>query len=1525
MSQSNLRSVRARAWRPMTAVGGAILLLGLLWLLLAVPQRVVVGDTEETEAATVLQVDKVGPDTAFADGTITYTLLVTNNAAFPLNGVVITDTWNWQTYSGVYTTGGEVLVLTSVYTTFPTTYTQFNLAPLPANSNGFIQFTMTITPGLQPRYTAQPVILGNSVVITTATPGVTANTDSVNTLIVGPVLQITKTVTPTAGLRPGHLLTYTFHVYNRYRSDAIAGTNLVISEKLPSNVLFEAAYPPEIATFYPATNTVLWKLTQPLPISTSAYVTFTARITPTAPYGNLTNPRLNCAVFAAAVPLGIPCTADVNVLVNDVFEKAGETISPPAQTGSISRTFPNRIMTYTVSVYNPFTQTVNGMIVTDTLPTYLNNPTQTFAYSGLLSAGPPGSPTIISQTSRIVAWQLPALQPGGVYTFAFRAYVPPQMRIDDNNTEREYRNLLAGSYAGLSLATNDGGHDEPMKTRVVQQIAVIKTVTPTAQMYGLPVTYTLIVSNSGPTTIRDIQLTDVLPTASGACGFQWDSLVSGQPPISAGGNLVSWSGITLTGYSQTTLATFRAIVYGQLNATCSNTVQGYSPDTFIVKRTNLAPVTVLVPFRYNKTVDPESVVLGGQIQYTAQEYNIGTIPAHMYRFEDVLPNGFKHNGNAVYSQTVDLWLQPNQGNIYQTTFTVDVLGTPEPCDNLPKVIYQVPGTIRMGIDSPPELAGTWVNASNAAGVMVYPQATASKSVNPPGALPGGIITFTITLSNNTNSPISSLRVTDTLPNGFSFDAVLPGTPDPFAISPPNVFWNNVTLPAGGKLTLAFTAAAATTIGNYQNVVKAGSLIDPVICIPRYATPSFPVRYGQVEVSKQATPSSINPLGQFQYNISMKNTGPVTVTVSRFTETLPGVGGYPWKYVSMQSGDPLPVSTDPPVWTNLVIGPDRTQTLRVNVRASYQVGTYPNLAPPNLPSPPAGYMTATLPAGWVFTRTSSYNNSPVTVIPGVGIDKDVYPTTITLPQQSTVIYTITVVNVSGNTVNNIRITDTLPAGFVFDAWVGGDLPVLTNPPVWALSTMANGTTKLLSFRAKVSALQPSGTYYNRLTITADGQSIPPTGDIAPVKVKGVPSLVMSKSASPQVVATGRSVTYTLTLHNPDPNDSVTARVTDTLPSGFTFAEMLSGPAPIATAPQVVWALTVPSDTTQIISFRALVSPATPEGTYYNQLNGSSAQVVFPGTGPVAPVLVVQPSYDLQVLKTDAAYTATIGSGTIYTIHYTNTQNLLNLTAGGVILTDTFAPEAYLVADAPGWNLVSPGVYTYFVGDLPAGASGVVTFGLQIDNSIPPEYFAITNTVEVDDAGAIEIPEAIERPTSNNVSSDIDLIRGADLAVTGLSYTPLAPAAGRPITVLVTVENRGVDPATGPDAAGWFESNLYIKPVGDPPPTGPGDLYLGLCPTPGSYCPLTARRSLSTTYHGAALSPGQTTTLTFTTVLQGGGVQWLYVQADTYWGDPNTTVYGTPDHGRVHELNEPNNIFGPQSITVGAKVYLPLIRK
>lgn len=1475
--------------------------------------------TEQVNATADLQIAKSGPPTVTAGSSVTYVLAITNATGAVLPGVLITDTWNTQVFTGLYETDGTVVqVVNFLLVTSPVTYAQFSLAPLPPNSTGYITMFMSITPSAMPRLASPvvgPTILGNSVVITTSTPGVSANNSNVQTMIVGPLLRLTKTYTPTLP-RIGRLLTYTFKLENVMRSDAIDGVNVTVTERLPNNTIFWAAYPPELVTYDPAARAVDWLLPT-LPVSDVAYLTFTVQVSPSMVYGSVSNPATNCSTRADGMPFAVACAAGVNAQVDDMFEKAGLTVSPPQQSGAISSTFPNRIMTYTVTVYNPFTETVTGLIVTDTLPTYNNQPASTFQYLNLVSASGP-LPTVVASTTQAVAWSLPAMPGWGVYTFTFRVLVPPQMYITDNATSRTYQNRLNGNYAGIALATNDGGHDNSMKVSVVPQIQTPKTVNPSQQIYGFPVTYTLTVSNSGPTTIRDIVLTDTLP-----CGFIWDGLVSGAAPTSimAGGRIIAWGGITLTPYAQTTLAVFRATVIGTPGTTCFNTVSGYSPDTYIVRRTNLAPVLVLSPFGYNKSVQPTSVVLGGQVVYAVSEFNLSPVPATMASFTDVLPKGFYYNGSPFYFEVVNLVLQPRQANSYQASFGVNVISTTVACDSLPSNVPQVPGTLQLEITDPPELSGVWVNAANAASLQVRPQAQAYQTLLPAAVLPGDVVTFTITLSNNTGAPISQVRVTDTLPTGFVFGGMLSGAP-PQVVAPPNVFWYDQVIPANSTLPLVFTVTAPITVNNYTNLVKAASTSDGLICIPRVTAP-IAVKAGIVEMNKSASPNLIGPLGLFTYDISLNNIGPYTVAVGIFTETLPGVTGYPWKFVAMQSGDPAPVATRPIVWHNLEIGAGKTMRLRFQVRAESQVGTYTNLT---RTAALAGQMTGTVPARWTLRTVSNYNNAPLTIRPGVGIAKDAWQEVVMAGQ--TVNYTITLVNVSGNTVSNIRITDTLPANFTWDGLISGDTPVSIDPPIWSVSSLANGATKLFVFRARVAQTAPSGVRYNRVAATAAGTSIAPTGDTAPVEVIGIPTLLLSKAVAPNIVAAGRDVTYTLTLSNADRFSAVTAHLTDTLPPSITFAAMIDGPNPVATGPLVVWDnLTVPANTEQQLIFRATVAAGAPPQYYYNQLDGYSPLLVFESTGPAAPLLVASTDFDVYLSKTDGLHATPIGSRTVYTLNYGQVANAFGFTVTDNIITDTFTPADYLIADAPGWNFVAPGVYTYAVGELASGASGFVTLALEIDNAIPAEYYVITNTAEIGGGRLPEVPEAAEVAPANNLAVDVNTIRGPDLAIVPGSIT-VAPAAlrqGGDMTVLVQVINQGVDVALGPDLTTWFDTDLYIKPIDAPPPANPEDRYLGACPTPVAYCPDTLRSDQIARYQGGGLAPGETTTLTYTVKLARSGWQRLYFQADTFWGEPAAPHYGTADHGRMIEGNEVNNIYGPLAIFASSNIYLPLIRK
>ncbi|MES2672928.1 MAG: InlB B-repeat-containing protein [Pseudomonadota bacterium] len=104
----------------------------------------------------------------------------------------------------------------------------------------------------------------------------------------------------------------------------------------------------------------------------------------------------------------------------------------------------------------------------------------------------------------------------------------------------------------------------------------------------------------------------------------------------------------------------------------------------------------------------------------------------------------------------------------------------------------------------------------------------SKSTSTPVIVASGTATYTITLTNSLSSPATSVSVTDTLAEGFSYktsSATVGGTPtEPtFAGSDTGQQqpqWSGLTVPATGSLVISFEANAASTAGagTYQNDV-----------------------------------------------------------------------------------------------------------------------------------------------------------------------------------------------------------------------------------------------------------------------------------------------------------------------------------------------------------------------------------------------------------------------------------------------------------------------------------------------------------------------------------------------------------------------------------------------------------------------------------------------------------------------------------------------------------------------------------
>jgi uncharacterized repeat protein (TIGR01451 family) len=424
--------------------------------------------------------------------------------------------------------------------------------------------------------------------------------------------------------------------------------------------------------------------------------------------------------------------------------------------------------------------------------------------------------------------------------------------------------------------------------------------------------------------------------------------------------------------------------------------------------------------------------------------------------------------------------------------------------------------------------------------------------------------------------------------------------------------------------------------------------------------------------------------------------------------------------------------------------------------------------------------------------------------------------------------------------------------------------------------------------------------------------------------------------------GDLIMYTLTYSNPDVIALTGVVITDVLPPQLSF---VSGtPAPEMLGNGVLrWHIPdMPPGTGGSIAFTARVTNAAADrSTVQNVAQLQTAEHTISALDP----LDIRYRYDLQLSQAVSKLRAPPGTILQYTFQLTNVTSV-NVTLTNIVATVYLAPglpdltQTHVldcVAPCAGWNFAgSDGdgdlVYTRTIAALNPNATTQFSMSARISPTLPADVLAVAAYSRVMDDGQ----HGTEVDPTNQLGESITTVKGPDIWIQRV----LAPMRGIPkqnLNVKVVLTNNGFVSTSGPDGKGWFGIDLYVKPYGSPPPSGPADRYLGACPTAINPCTNAVR--FDTQYKAFGYVPSSTLTVdqvitmtfpltiapTYPLTASQPVRYWLYAQADTYWNDPDP-IYGVPNHGRIVEGNEVNNIFGPFEIMIDyGKVYLPLIRR
>ncbi len=207
------------------------------------------------------------------------------------------------------------------------------------------------------------------------------------------------------------------------------------------------------------------------------------------------------------------------------------------------------------------------------------------------------------------------------------------------------------------------------------------------------------------------------------------------------------------------------------------------------------------------------------------------------------------------------------------------------------------------------------------------------------------------------------------------------------------------------------------------------------------------------------------------------------------------------------------------------------------------------------------VTSTTPDPNPFNNTSTVNTD-VSVVPPTEADVSVVKVGNLNPVApgETLVYTINVANAGPADAQNVVLTDVIPSsilgaeysidgGITFTPWPGsysiGTLPVGATRTILIMGTVSPSATGVITNTANVTSTTPDPDPFNNTsTVNTDVSVIPPVEE-ADVSVV--------KTASPNPVRAGGTLTYTIVVSNAGPADAQNVVLTDTIPSSITGAE------------------------------------------------------------------------------------------------------------------------------------------------------------------------------------------------------------------------------------------------------------------------------------------------------------------------------------------------------------------------------------
>ncbi|MER5619667.1 putative Ig domain-containing protein [Streptosporangium sp. NPDC002544] len=883
-----------------------------------------------------------------------------------------------------------------------------------------------------------------------------------------------------------------------------------------------------------------------------------------------------------------------------------------------------------------------------------------------------------------------------------------------------------------------------------------------------------------------------LTVGGGVTPYTWSVSAGSLPPgltLNASTGLLSGTPTTTGSYP----VTFRVVDAAGLAATQSATL-----------------VMVAGPLVMVKTAGASSVVPGDRLTYTITVNNTGSSAFNGATLTDPLADVLDdatYNGDAsanigsvsVTGQTLNWAGNVPAGGVATITYSVTV-SSPGAGN---KVLANAVTSSTVGSTCPsgggdPRCSAT-VTVSGLSIAKVASVATTT---------PGGTIGYTVTVTNNGQTPYTGATFVDSMA-GLLDDAVYnadaTASSGSVSYTGPNLTWTGNLAP-GASANITYSATVRNPDGGDRTVSNTITSGTPGSTCPAgnraaSCTATVTVLVPGLTISSSADVATATPGSVVNYTLTAANTGQTPYAGTSFTASLAGVldDATVNGSLSATSGTVVNNLNGTFTWTgDLAIGASVTITGSVTVN-----------------NPDTGDRVLRT----AVTSAAPGNNCPVgnqapgcfstvtVLIPGLTIAKSVGTSTTT--PGSVVNYTVLVTNSGQTAYTGATFADAL-GGVLDDATYNADAAATSGSVGFASSTLtwtgnlAVGASATITYSVTVNNPDTGNrTLTDTLTSATAGSNCPAgSGDArcASSVTVLVPKLTINAGTDVATTTPGGVVNYTTTLANtgqtPYTGISAVIDVSATLDDATYNGDLTASSGSVSVSPNgsVTWGGDIAVGASATITYSVTVNnPDTGDKVLRSAVTSAAPGSGCPVIGATAPgcftlVTVLVPA--LTITNTADTQTTTPGGTVTYTTTVTNTGQT---PYSGAQVTNQLA-QVFNDADYNGDATATTGTVSYaapnltWTGDLAIGASATVTYSVTVRN--PDRGDKVMTNTAVSSAPGSTCPAGSTGPGC--VSVVTVLVPRLTIAVSADTGTT---TPGATVHYTATVTNSGQTPYTG----------------------------------------------------------------------------------------------------------------------------------